>query len=155
MTGHRMGLSAPSPPQEIVRPARAIPRREAFGPSHVSFETVNLIVARYVKIFEAMPEAVVDLSEHAHRIVNVVKARDGLRGKNGAIETIVAAYAERILDPALRPEFVEGLQRVRRGPFRKIRSPAELLEAPKGAGSSRFRPSSSRITGGCAAGAPA
>ncbi|MFG1530278.1 MAG: antitoxin [Thermoplasmata archaeon] len=78
-----------------------------------------------------MPKAVVDLSEHANRIVNVVKARDGLRGKNEAIEAIVAAYEERILDPALQPEFVESLQRVRRGPFRKIRSPAELLEAPK------------------------
>ena len=78
-----------------------------------------------------MPKAVVDLSEHANRIVNVVKARDGLRGKNEAIEAIVAAYEERILDPALRPMFVESLQRVRRGPFRKIRSPAELLEAPK------------------------
>ena len=78
-----------------------------------------------------MPKAVVDLSEHANRIVNVVKARDGLRGKNEAIEAIVAAYEERILDPALRPEFVEGLQRVRQGRFRKIRSPAELLEAPK------------------------
>ncbi len=82
-------------------------------------------------MFEAMPKAVVDLSEHANRIVNVVKARDGLRGKNEAIEAIVAAYEERILDPALRPEFVEGLQRVRRGAFRAIRSPAELLEAPR------------------------
>ena len=131
MPGHRRGLSTPSPPQEIVRPARAIPRRQAFGPSNVSFERVHLIFSRYFKIFEAMPKAVVDLSEHANRIVNVVKARDGLRGKNEAIEAIVAAYEERILDPALRPEFVESLQRVRRGPFRKIRSPAELLEAPK------------------------
>ncbi len=101
------------------------------GPSHVSFEAVNPIVLRYLKILEDMPKSVVDLSEHANRIVNVVKARDGLRGKNEALEVIVAAYEERILDPTLRPEFVEGLQQVRRGPFRKIRSPAELLEAPK------------------------
>lgn len=131
MPGHRWGRSAPSPAQIIVRPARANPRREASGPSNVSFERVYLIVSRYFKIFEAMPKAVVDLSEHANRIVNVVKARDGLRGKNEAIEAIVAAYEERILDPALRPEFVESLQRVRRGPFRRIRTPAELLEAPK------------------------
>lgn len=80
------------------------------GPSHVSFEAVNPIVLRYLKILEDMPKSVVDLSEHANRIVNVVKARDGLRGKNEALEVIVAAYEERILDPALRPEFVEGLQ---------------------------------------------
>jgi len=78
-----------------------------------------------------MPKSVVDLSEHANRIVNVVKARDGLRGKNEAIEAIVAAHEERILDPALRPKFVESLQRIRRGRFRRIRSPTALLEAPK------------------------
>ena len=131
MSGLRRSRSAPSHPREIVRPARGIPRGPAIGRSLVSFEVVNFRVSRYFKIFEALPKAVVDLSEHANRIVNVVKARDGLRGKNEAIEAIVAADEERILDPALRPEFVEGLQRVRRGPFRKIRSPAELLEAPK------------------------
>lgn len=78
-----------------------------------------------------MPKSIVDLSEHANRIVNVVKARDGLRGKNEAIEVIVAAYEERILDPALRPEFVENLERVRRGTFRRVRSLAELLEGQK------------------------
>jgi hypothetical protein len=78
-----------------------------------------------------MPKAVVDLSEHANRIVNVVKARDGLRGKSEAIEAIVTAYEERILDPALRPEFVEDLQRIRRGSFRRVRSTEELLETPK------------------------
>jgi hypothetical protein len=131
MLGHRRDPSTPSPPQEIARPDRAIPRRQASGASSVSVERAQFIFSRYFKIFEAMPKAVVDLSEHANRIVNVVKARDGLRGKNEAIEAIVAAYEERILDPALQPEFVESLQRVRRGPFRKIRSPAELLEAPK------------------------
>jgi hypothetical protein len=74
-----------------------------------------------------MPKAVVELSEHANRIVNVVKARDGLRGKSEAIERIVSAYEEQILDPALRPEFVEGVQRVRRGKFRPVKSLGELL----------------------------
>ncbi len=123
--------------QPRLHPERSSARLGGFlgewrmGPSHVSFEAVNPIVLRCLKILEDMPKSVVDLSEHANRIVNVVKARDGLRGKNEALEVIVAAYEERILDPALRPEFVEGLQQVRRGPFRKIRSPAELLEAPK------------------------
>ncbi len=74
-----------------------------------------------------MPKAVVELSEHANRIVNVVKARDGLRGKSEAIELIVNSYEEKILDPALRPEFVAGLARIRRGKFRKIRALEDLL----------------------------
>ncbi len=69
-----------------------------------------------------MPKAVVELSEHANRVVNVVKARDGLKGKSEALESIVAAYEETILDPALRPDFAADLQRIRKGKFRRIRS---------------------------------
>ncbi len=78
-----------------------------------------------------MPKAVVELSEHANRVVNVVKARDGLRGKSEAIESIVSAYEESILEPALRPEFVEDVQRIRRGRFRKIRTLDEVLKAAR------------------------
>lgn len=74
-----------------------------------------------------MPKAVVELSEHANRVVNVVKARDGLKGKSAAIEKIVEEYEEKILDPALRPAFVEDLQRIRKGKFRKVRSLDEIL----------------------------
>ncbi len=74
-----------------------------------------------------MPKAVVELSEHANRVVNVVKARDGLKGKSEAIESIVAAYEETILDPALRPDFATDLQRIRKGKFRKIRSLNEVF----------------------------
>ena len=74
-----------------------------------------------------MPKAVVDLSEHANRIVNVVKARDGLKGKSEAIERIVEEYEEKVLDPAFRPEFVEEVQRIRKGKFRKVASLDELL----------------------------
>lgn len=74
-----------------------------------------------------MPKAVVELSEHANRVVNVVKARDGLRGKSQALEAIVTAYEESILDPSLRTEFVSDLQRIRGGRFRKVRSTDEIL----------------------------
>ncbi|HEX9709198.1 MAG TPA: antitoxin [Candidatus Thermoplasmatota archaeon] len=74
-----------------------------------------------------MPKAVVELSEHANRVVNVVKARDGLRGKSEAIERIVEEYEEKILDPAFRPEFVEDVKRVLKGPFKRGKSLNEVL----------------------------
>lgn len=74
-----------------------------------------------------MPKAVVELSEHANRIVNVVKARDGLKGKSQAIERIVEEYEEKILDPAFRPEFVEEVLRISKGKFRKVRSVDEIM----------------------------
>lgn len=74
-----------------------------------------------------MPKAVINLSEHANRVVNVVKARDGLKGKSEALERIVQAYEEHVLDPSLRPEFVGDLQRIRKGSFRKVSKPDDLL----------------------------
>ena len=69
-----------------------------------------------------MPKFVVALSDHANHIVNVVKARDGLRRTSAAIERIVEEYEEKILDPALRPEFEEDLKRIRRRRFKKVGS---------------------------------
>ncbi len=75
-----------------------------------------------------MPKAVIELSDHANRVVNVVKAKEGLKGKSEAIERIVEDYEEHILDPSLRPEFVQEVQRVRRGSFRKVQKLGDLLE---------------------------
>ena len=81
---------------------------------------------RYVELLGIMPKSVIELSEHATRVVNVVKAKEGLRGKSEAIERIVEEYEEHVLDPSLRPDFVDELQRIRRGTFRKIRKPGDL-----------------------------
>lgn len=75
-----------------------------------------------------MPKAVIELSEHANRVVNIVKAKEGLKGKSEAIERIVEEYEEHILDPHLRPEFVEQVRRIRKGPFRKVRKLGDVLE---------------------------
>lgn len=75
-----------------------------------------------------MPKAVIDLSEHANRVVNIVKAKEGLKGKSEAIERIVEEFEEHVLDPNLRPEFVADVQRIRKGRFRKVSKLGELLE---------------------------
>lgn len=75
-----------------------------------------------------MPKAVITLSEHANRVVNVVKAKEGLKGKSEAIERIVQEFEEHILDPAMRPAFVEDVRRVRKGSFRKVTSLGEILK---------------------------
>jgi len=75
-----------------------------------------------------MPKAVIDLSERANRVVNIVKAKEGLRGKSEAIERIVEEYEQLILEPQLRPEFVETVKRARKGPFRRVKGLGDLLE---------------------------
>jgi hypothetical protein len=57
-----------------------------------------------------MVQALVDLREETNRVLNVVKAKHGLRTKSEAIELVIRAYAEELLEPELRPEYVERLK---------------------------------------------
>ena len=75
-----------------------------------------------------MPKSVIELSEHANRVVNIVKAKEGLKGKSEAIERIVEEFEQHVLDPSMRPQFVEDVQRIRKGKFRKVARLGQLLE---------------------------
>ena len=57
-----------------------------------------------------MVQALVDLREETNRVLNVVKAKHGLRTKSEAIELVIRAYAEELLEPELRPEYVARLK---------------------------------------------
>ena len=59
-----------------------------------------------------MPKAIVELDEKANRIVNIVKAKYGLKDKGEAINKIAEAYGEDLLEPALRPEWIEKMKKV-------------------------------------------
>lgn len=74
-----------------------------------------------------MPKAVIELSQHANRVVNIVKAKEGLKGKSEAIERIVEEFEQHLLDPGLRPTFAADLQALRSGPFRRVEAPGDLL----------------------------
>ena len=54
-----------------------------------------------------MVKAIVNLDERVNRVINIVKAKYGLRDKSEAINRMVLEYEEILLEPALRPEFVE------------------------------------------------
>ncbi len=54
-----------------------------------------------------MVQAIVSISDHANMVLNVVKAKYGLRDKSQAIELMAEQYEENILEPQLRPEYVQ------------------------------------------------
>lgn len=74
-----------------------------------------------------MVQALIDISGHANRILNIIKAKYGLKDKSQAIELAVGEYEKNIMEPEFRPEFVEEIQRISKGRFRKIKSLDELL----------------------------
>ena len=61
-----------------------------------------------------MPQAIVKISERANRVLNIIKAKYGLRDKSEAINVMADEYEEAVLEPELRPEYVKKLEKIRK-----------------------------------------
>ncbi|MBU1197623.1 DUF2683 family protein [Candidatus Micrarchaeota archaeon] len=59
-----------------------------------------------------MVHALVNISEEANRVLNVIKAKKNLRTKSEAIEEMAREYEQELLEPELRPEYVERIRKI-------------------------------------------
>lgn len=75
-----------------------------------------------------MVQAIISINEHANRIINIVKAKYDLKDKSQAIELITEQYEEEILEPNLRPEYVEKLRKIMKQKPIRVGSVAELRQ---------------------------
>ncbi|MFA5126092.1 MAG: DUF2683 family protein [archaeon] len=57
-----------------------------------------------------MPTAIVQLSNEANHVINIVKAKYDLKDKSEAINALALEYAEEVLEPELKPEYIEKLK---------------------------------------------
>ncbi len=69
-----------------------------------------------------MVQAIINITEHSNRILNVVKAKYGLKDKSEAIDRIAREYEDSLLEPELRPEYVEKALRVQKQAAIKVGS---------------------------------
>ena len=58
-----------------------------------------------------MVKAMIDISEEANQILNIVKAKHNLKDKSGAIEKVVLEYGTEILESELKPAFIEKMMK--------------------------------------------
>ena len=58
-----------------------------------------------------MVNALVQLNENANRILNIIKAKYGLKDKSEAINVMAKQYEEGLLEPELKPEFIEKIKK--------------------------------------------
>jgi len=74
-----------------------------------------------------MPVAIVKLDEEANRILNIIKAKYGFRDKSQAINKMAEEYGREILEPELRPEFVEKIRRIEKeGKFVRVKRVGDI-----------------------------
>ena len=70
-----------------------------------------------------MTQALIKLEEHEDRILNIVKGKYGFKNKSDAIRFVIGKFEEELLEPELRPEYLEKLGRLRKQkgvPFRSV-----------------------------------
>ena len=54
-----------------------------------------------------MVQAMIQISKDANQVLNIVKARYNLKDKSQAIEKVVLEFGKDLLEPELRPEFIQ------------------------------------------------
>lgn len=59
-----------------------------------------------------MPKAMVQISEKANRVLNILKAKYDLKDKSQAINKMAEEFGEVLLEPQLRPEYVKKLKKI-------------------------------------------
>ena len=59
-----------------------------------------------------MVQAVIDIDERANRVLNIIKAKYGLKDKSDAINLVVSEYEDNLLEPELRPEDIKKLKKI-------------------------------------------
>ncbi len=59
-----------------------------------------------------MVQALVEIDNNTNRVLNVIKAKYGLKDKGDAIEFVVNEYIEQEEEPELRPEFIAKMRRI-------------------------------------------
>ena len=53
---------------------------------------------------------IVEIDERTNRVLNIIKAKHGLKDKSQTINLMAHQFEECILEPELKPEFIESLK---------------------------------------------
>jgi hypothetical protein len=59
-----------------------------------------------------MVKAIINIDDRTNRILNIVKAKYGLKDKSAAIIKMAEEYEEVILEPELKPEYIKKLREI-------------------------------------------
>ena len=62
-----------------------------------------------------MVQAMINVDERVNRVLNIIKAKHGLKDKSEAINLVVNEYEKTFLEPELRPEYKKKIVRIMKG----------------------------------------
>ena len=75
-----------------------------------------------------MVQAIINIKESTNRILNILKAKYGLRDKSQAIDIMAKEYEQEILEPELRPEYIERAKKIMKEKPIRVGTPKDLMK---------------------------
>jgi hypothetical protein len=73
-----------------------------------------------------MVQAIINIKENTNRILNILKAKYGLKDKSQAIDLMAKEYEQEILEPELRPEYIEKAKEIMKEKPVNVGTPKDL-----------------------------
>jgi len=73
-----------------------------------------------------MVQAIIDIEDQTNRVLNIVKAKFGLKDKSEAINVMAEQYEKELLEPQLRPGYMEKLRSIKKQKGIRFKSVNEL-----------------------------
>jgi len=73
-----------------------------------------------------MVQAIIDIKENTNRVLNILKAKYGLKDKSQAIDIMAKEYEQEILEPQLRPEYIERAKKIMKEKPVRVGTPKDL-----------------------------
>ena len=73
-----------------------------------------------------MVQALINVSEKTNRLLNILKAKYGLKDKSEAIDLMADLYEKELLEPELRPQYIKKAEGIMKEKAIKVGSVAEM-----------------------------
>jgi len=73
-----------------------------------------------------MVQAIINIEDGTNRVLNIVKAKFGLKDKSEAINRMAEQYEQELLEPQLRSQYIEKLQKIKKQKGIRFKSVEEL-----------------------------
>lgn len=74
-----------------------------------------------------MVYAIINIEDRANRVINMIKAKYCLKDKSQAINIMAKEYEESLLEPELRPQYIEKIRRIQQqGKFKTYKRLSDL-----------------------------
>lgn len=59
-----------------------------------------------------MVKAIIDINDNTNKILNIIKAEFGLRGKSEAIDKLAEEYEELVFEPKIKHSYLKKLKKI-------------------------------------------